>query len=111
MIGAFLSGTTCESLVHKLGHKHPRTTKELLNITTSNTSGEEVVRAIFDRARGKAKRDEDAGEGASNRMKKKKKKSKQRSRDLLVATIERKGKKTSTEGPLITLRRCSRDPT
>ena len=23
MIGAFLSGTTCESLVHKLGHKGP----------------------------------------------------------------------------------------
>jgi hypothetical protein len=32
VIGAFLTGTTCESLVHKLGCKSPRTTKELLDI-------------------------------------------------------------------------------
>ena len=38
MIGAFLSGTTYESLVHKLGRKGPRTTKELLDITTSHAS-------------------------------------------------------------------------
>jgi hypothetical protein len=61
IIGAFLSGTTCESLVHKLGRKRPRITKELLDIATSHASGEEAVRAIFDRSRGKAKRDEDAG--------------------------------------------------
>ena len=53
MIGAFLSGTTCESLVHKLGHRGPRTTKELLDIATSHASGEEVVGAIFDRTDGK----------------------------------------------------------
>jgi hypothetical protein len=28
IIGAFLLGTTCESLVHKLVCKHPKTTKE-----------------------------------------------------------------------------------
>ena len=67
MIGAFLSGTTCESLVHKLGCKGPRTTKELLNIATSHALGEEVVRAIFDRLEGKGRRDEGAGEGTSNR--------------------------------------------
>ena len=49
MIGAFLSRTTCESLVHKLGCKGPRTTKELLDIATSYALGEEVVGVIFDR--------------------------------------------------------------
>jgi hypothetical protein len=49
MIGAFLLGTTCESLVHKLGHKCPRTTKELLDIATSHASGEEAIGVIFDR--------------------------------------------------------------
>ncbi|XP_066396262.1 purine permease 3-like [Miscanthus floridulus] len=62
VIGAFLSGTTCESMVHKLGHKGPRTTKELLDITTSHASDEEVVGAIFDCLKGNAKQDEDASE-------------------------------------------------
>ena len=74
VIGAFLLGTTCESLVHKLGHKGPRTTKELLDIATSHASGEEAIGAIFDRLNGKARRDEDAGKGASNCSTKKKKK-------------------------------------
>ena len=55
IIGAFLSGTTCESLVYKLGHKGPRTTKELLDITTSHASGEEAAMVIFDHPKGKAK--------------------------------------------------------
>jgi hypothetical protein len=82
-------------LVHKLGQKSPRTTKELLNIATSHASGEEAVGAIFDHARGKAKRDEDADEGASNRLKKK---NKPRCVDSFMATAKRKGKKASTEG-------------
>ena len=82
MIGAFLSGTTCESLAHKLGHRGPRTTKELLDITTSHASGDEAVGAIFDRLEGKAKQDEDAGEAASNRSAKRKNK-KQRREDSL----------------------------
>ena len=49
-----------------MGRKGPRTTKELLDIATSHASGEEEVRAIFDRLKGKAKWDEDASEGASN---------------------------------------------
>ena len=49
IVGAFLSGTTCESLVHKLGRKGPRTTKELHDTGTSHASGEEAVGAIFDR--------------------------------------------------------------
>ena len=74
VIGAFLSGMTCESLVHKLGRKGPRTTKELLDIATSHAAGEEAVGAIFDRPKGKAKRDKDGDEGASNRPNKKKNK-------------------------------------
>jgi hypothetical protein len=96
VIEAFLLGTTCESLIHKLGHKRPRTTKELLDITTSHASGDEAVRAIFDRSRCKAKRDEDASEGTSNRSKKRK--GKQRRGDSLVVAAERKAKKAPTEG-------------
>jgi hypothetical protein len=48
VIGAFLSGTMCVSLVHKLGRKGPRTIKELLDIATNHASGEEAVGAIFD---------------------------------------------------------------
>jgi hypothetical protein len=99
VIGAFLSGTTYKSLIHKLGRKHPQTTKDLLNIATNHASGEEAVGAIFDCARGKAKWDEDIAEGASNRSKRKKR-SKQQSEDSLVAATERKGKKASTEGTL-----------
>jgi hypothetical protein len=55
VIGVFLSGTTCKSLVHKLGCKSTRTTKELLGIAMSHASGQEAVGAIFDRAKGKAK--------------------------------------------------------
>ena len=89
VIGAFLSRTTCESLDHKLGCKGPQTTKELLDITTSHASGEEAVGAIFDRPKGKAKRDEDANEGTSNRPNKKR--NKQRHGGSLVAAIEQKG--------------------
>ena len=89
MIGAFLSRTTYESLVHKLGCRGPRTTKELLDIATSHASGEEAVGAIFDRLKGKAKRDEDAGEGASNRPNKKK--NKQWREGSLMATADCKG--------------------
>jgi hypothetical protein len=74
VIGAFPSETTCESLVHKLGRKSPQTTKELLDIMTSHASGEEAVGAIFDRAKGKVKRNESVGEGASNCSGKKKNK-------------------------------------
>ena len=96
IIRAFLSKTTCESLVHKLGRKGPRTTKELLNIATSHASGEEAVGAIFDRPKGKAKRDEDIGEGASNRPNKKK--NKQWREGSLMATANRKGGQKLAEG-------------
>ena len=97
MIGVFLSGTTYKSLVHKLGRKGPRTTKELLDIATSYASGEEVVRAIFDHLDGKERRDEGIGEGASNRSAKTKNKN-QWHEDSLVAAIDRKGGRKPMEG-------------
>ena len=84
-------------MVHKLGHKGPQTTKELLDITTSHASGEEAVGAIFDRSDGKARRDEGASEGASNRSAKRKNK-KQRHEDSLMAAANRKGGQKPAEG-------------
>jgi hypothetical protein len=81
VISAFLSRTNNKTLVHKLGQKSPWTTKELFDIATSHALGEEVVGAIFDHTRGKAKRDEDASEGTSNRSQKKKKKKKKKKKN------------------------------
>ena len=47
VISAFLSGTTCESLIQKLGYLKPRTTRDLLDVATNHASGEEAVRAVF----------------------------------------------------------------
>lgn len=93
VIGAFLSGTTCESLLHKEGRKSPRTTKELLDTAMNHASGEEVIGAIFDRTKGKGKWDESAGEGASNRPGKK---NKRNNRGSLVAVTDRKAGKAAT---------------
>ena len=87
VIGAFLSGTTYESLVHKLGRKGLQTTKELLDITTNHAS------------------DEDTGKGASNRPNKK---NKQRCEGSLVATADRKGVRSPPRVPQTTLRSYSK---
>lgn len=56
-----------ETLVHKLGCKSSRTTKELLDITTSHASWEDAVGAIFDDHRKqKAKQDKEA-DGRTNK--------------------------------------------
>jgi ethanolamine ammonia-lyase small subunit len=47
VMAAFLSGTTCRSLVHKLGSVKPMSTKELLDITTNHASGEEAMGDVF----------------------------------------------------------------
>ena len=99
------SRTTCESLVHKLGRKGPRITKELLDITTSHASGEEAVGAIFYGPKGKAKRDKDTGEGASNRPKKNNKLQREGS---LMATINRKGVQSPPRVPRTTSRSYSK---
>jgi len=47
VISAFLIGTSCKTLVHKLGCQKPRTTRELLDIATNHASGEEAIGAVF----------------------------------------------------------------
>ena len=54
MIGGFISSTTNEALVHELGRNKPRTTWELLDLTTSHAFGEEAIRANFYKYKGKA---------------------------------------------------------
>jgi hypothetical protein len=54
VIGAFISGMTNEALVHELRHSKTQMARELLNLTISHASGEEVVRAIFCKYKGKA---------------------------------------------------------
>ena len=75
VISAFLSRTTCESLIHKLGCLKPRTTHDLLDVVTNHASGEEVVGVGFSggRDKGKAKRI-DQDEGPSTQRGKKNKK-------------------------------------
>jgi hypothetical protein len=75
IVSMFISGTTCKSLVHKLGFWKPRTTCELLDIAMNHASGEEAVGAVFTdgRVKGKAKR-EDHDEGTSSRQGNRKKK-------------------------------------
>jgi hypothetical protein len=82
--------------VHKLGCKGPRTTKELLDITTNHASGEEAVGVIFNRAQGgDAKRDNAADEGPSDRSGKKNKKNKKKGGGNFVAAADRKPGKAS----------------
>lgn len=68
IIGAFPLGTTSfQSLVHKLGHKHPRITKESLDVVTSHASDVEADRAIFNlTSEGKGRWDTEAGKGLSD---------------------------------------------
>ena len=86
-------------MVHKLRRKGPQTTKELLDIATNHASSEEVVRAIFYRLEGKARRDEGAGEGTSNCSAKRKNK-KQWREDSLMAATDCKGGRKPMEGTL-----------
>lgn len=66
-ICAFISGTTYRTLIHRLGKQKPRTTKELLDITTDEVASEEAVNAMFPpkKAKGKAKREEDQGDNGN----------------------------------------------
>ena len=94
IISAFLSRTTCESLIHKVGCLKPRTTRDLLDIATNHASGEEVVGAVFSggRDKGKAKH-EDQDEGPSTqRGKKNKKDRRQLVNSALVTAADRAGK-------------------
>jgi hypothetical protein len=68
----------------------PRTTRELLDITSNHTDGEEAVVATLNTRQGKGKQVVDHGEGKSLRFKKKKKNDKRRRDDNFVAAVERK---------------------
>jgi hypothetical protein len=46
-ISAFQNGTTCTSLIHRLRHRMPRMTRELLDIASNHTDGEEAVAATL----------------------------------------------------------------
>jgi hypothetical protein len=50
---AFLEGTTYRDLVRELGRSPPVDSNELFDITTSFSSGEEAVGAIFNGKKGK----------------------------------------------------------
>ena len=94
VISAFLFGTTCESLIHKLGCLKPRTTRDLLHVATNHDSSEEAVRAVFSggRDKGKAKH-EDQDEGPSTQRGKKNKKDRRRpANTTLVTAADRMGK-------------------
>jgi hypothetical protein len=54
VISPFWSDTSYRTLVHELGRDHPKTTKELFDITTQHASGEEAIRAVFIQGNGKA---------------------------------------------------------
>jgi hypothetical protein len=47
VISVFWSDTTCHTLVHKLDRDQLNTMKDLLDIATRHTSGEEAVGAAF----------------------------------------------------------------
>src|SRR4029453_13193383 len=90
VIGAFLSGTTCETLVHKLSCLKPKSVSELLDVATSHASGEDAVHAIFDKGSGKTRVDD--GEPASSRpdntnTNSRKNKSRKRRNDVNVVAV------------------------
>jgi hypothetical protein len=89
-ISAFQNGTTCTSLIHRLERHMPRTTRELLDITSNHADGKEAVAATLNTPQGKVKQVVHHGEGASSCFKKKKKNNKHRRDDNFVAAVERK---------------------
>jgi hypothetical protein len=89
-ISVFQNRTTCTSLIHRFGRHMPRTTWELLDITSNHADGEEAVAGMLNTPQGKEKQVMDQGEGTSSHFKKKKKNEKCRRDDNFVAAVERK---------------------
>jgi hypothetical protein len=50
-ISVFQNGTTCTSLIHRLGRRMPCTTRELLDIVSNHADGEEAVAATLNTPR------------------------------------------------------------
>jgi hypothetical protein len=88
-ISVFQNGTTCTSLIHRLGRRMPRTTRELLDVASNHADGEEAVATTLNTPQGKGKQVADHGEGTSSRFKTKKN-DKRRRDDNFVAALERK---------------------
>jgi hypothetical protein len=84
VISMFISATTSKTLVHKLGCKSSRTINELLDIATTNGSGEDTVGEIFNHRKQKAKRDKES-DGDHGRWPNKRKKERLRHDEMLVA--------------------------
>jgi ethanolamine ammonia-lyase small subunit len=78
-ISAFQNDTTCTTLIHHIGRRTPRTTREILDIATNHTDGEEAVAATLNTPQGK---------GKQVLVKKKKNNDKHRRDDNLVAVVE-----------------------
>ena len=88
VISAFLSETTCESLIYKLGYLKPRATRDLLDIAMNHASGEEAVGAVFSEGQDKGKaKCEDQDEGPSTQKGKKNKKGPHRPTNLALVTM------------------------
>jgi hypothetical protein len=89
-ISAFQNRTTCTSLIHRLGRRMSRTTRELLDIASNHADRDEVVAVTLNTPQGKGKQVVDNGEGTSARFKKKKKNDKRSRDDNFVVAVERK---------------------
>jgi hypothetical protein len=88
VIGAFLAGTTCRDLVSKLGRKTPTKASELMDIATKFASGQEAVKAIFQKdKKPQGRQKEDAPEASVQRGTKKAKKKAQAKRDAVDADL------------------------
>jgi hypothetical protein len=89
-ISTFQNGTTCTSLIHRLGCRMPHTTRELFDIAINQADSEEVVAATLNTPQGKGKQVVDHDEGTSSHFKKKKKNGKRHRDDNFVAGVEHK---------------------
>ena len=56
VINAFLEGTTCRNLVHKLARSRPASTNDLFDAATNYAAGEEAVGAILTTRRTSARK-------------------------------------------------------
>jgi hypothetical protein len=92
VISAFTFGTTCESLVHELGRRQPKSAKGLLDLATNHATGEEAVAAIIRRDADKGKEKEaGAGVEASSSRPKKKKNKQRHDPDFVAVADKQKG--------------------
>ena len=101
VISAFLSRTTCESLIHKLGCLKPHTTRDLFDVATNHASSKEAVEVVFrgGHYKGKAKR-KNQDEGPATQRGKKNKKDRRRSANSgLIIVADRAGKQPQQDLP------------